>query len=135
VPYPTDRLDSLSPLVDAFLRTYARRYGEESVPETAGLELVTFAVDARAALPHPELRAHDDAGEDASAAKLAVRDVWDAATRSAAPTAVYEGEQLRPGNVIEGPAVVEYAGTTVALASGQRAVVDTLLNLSIRRTS
>jgi N-methylhydantoinase A len=134
VPYPRERPPSLAPLVAEFLRSYALRYGEESLPETAGLELVTFAVEARAELPRPELRAYADAGPDASDAARGVRDVWDAASRAFVPTAVYEGELLRPGNRIEGPAVIEYAGTTVALGGGQDAVVDRLLDLVIRRT-
>jgi N-methylhydantoinase A len=133
VPYPLTTPDSLTSLVDVFLETYARRYGEESVPESAGLELVTFAVEAHAALPRPQLRMFDESGPDASAAHAGEREVWDAAARATAPTAVYEGERLRPGNYVAGPAVIEYDTTTVALTSGQIAVVDTLLNLSIRR--
>jgi N-methylhydantoinase A len=133
VPYPPTRPDSLEPLVDAFLRTYARRYGEESVPESAGLELVTFAVEASAALPRPQLRTFDESGPDASPARVGARKAWDAAARAMAPTDVFEGERLRPGNRVAGPAVIEYDTTTVALTSGQIAVVDSLLNLSIRR--
>jgi N-methylhydantoinase A len=128
VAYP----GSVAPLLDEFLRQYAKRYGEESVPETAGFELVTFAVEARAALPRPELRVHEQAGPDASAALLGTREVWDPPARALVGTAVYDGKELRPGNRIEGPAVVEYPGTTVALTSGQTALVDELLNLSIR---
>jgi N-methylhydantoinase A len=133
VPFPGATPESLAPLVDDFLATYARRYGEESVPESAGLELITFVVEARAPLPRPELRVHEPAGEDASQAHLGEREVWDAAARALVPTSVYAGESLRPGNRIVGPAVVEYAGTTVLLPAGQTALVDELLNLSLRR--
>ena len=36
---------------------------------------------------------------------------------------------------IDGPAIVEYAGTTVAISSGQHASVDELLGISIRRAA
>jgi N-methylhydantoinase A/oxoprolinase/acetone carboxylase beta subunit len=133
IPYPAALPPSLAPLVDDFLRTYARRYGKESLPETAGLELVTFAVDGRARLPRPALREHERAGEDPSAARVGTREVWDPPSRALVPTGVYDGERLRGGFRIDGPAVVEYAGTTVALTSGQVATVDGLLDLSIRR--
>jgi len=118
-----------------FERLYADRYGEESLPSVAGLELVTFVVEARGVLPRPELREHPLAGPDPGAAELAPREAFDAATREVVETAVYDGALLRPGNAVTGPAVVEYPASTVVLSSGQVAVVDALLDLSIRRTA
>jgi N-methylhydantoinase A len=46
--------------------------------------------------------------------------------------AVYDGLLLRAGNVIDGPAIVEYPASTVVLSSGQAATVDGLLDVSIR---
>ncbi len=133
IPYPV-RPASLAPLLREFLDAYAKRYGEESVPETAGFELVTFAVEGRASLPRPELKVHEPGGPDASPARLGTREVWDSSVQAMRPTAIYEGDRLRPGNRVEGPAVIEYAGTTVALLSNQVATVDELLNISIRRS-
>lgn len=133
VPYPARRPDSLAPLLADFLAAYAKRYGEESVPGSAGLELVTFAVEGRATLPRPELRVYEPAGTDSSAARIGTRDVWDSSVQTMLPTAMYEGSQLRPRNRVQGPAVIEYSGTTVALLSSQVAVVDELLNISIQR--
>ena len=119
--------------VTEFLRRYGRRYGEESVPDVTGFELVTFAVEARARLPRPELRRHEPEGPDAAPALLGEREAWDAAAGALVRTRIYEGERLRPGNVVRGPAIVEYAGTTVAVSSGQEMTVDELLNLTVRR--
>jgi N-methylhydantoinase A len=47
-------------------------------------------------------------------------------------TPVFQGTLLRPGNVLEGPAIVEYAASTAVVSGGQTATVDGLLNLSLR---
>jgi N-methylhydantoinase A len=48
-------------------------------------------------------------------------------------TAIYRRDDLRPGDVVEGPAVVEEYGATVPLAPGFRAEVDRFGNLVVTR--
>jgi N-methylhydantoinase A len=48
-------------------------------------------------------------------------------------TAIYRRDDLRPGEVVGGPAVVEEYGATVPLAPGFRAEVDRLGNLIVSR--
>jgi N-methylhydantoinase A len=48
-------------------------------------------------------------------------------------TAIYRRDDLRPGDVVEGPAVVEEYGATVPLAPGFRAEVDRFGNLIVSR--
>jgi N-methylhydantoinase A len=131
---PVPYRGSVQQLLRDFLAAYAQRYGAESVPDTAGFELVTFVVEARGRLPRPQLTRHPAAGDDASSALRGRRAVYDAALDDFADTPVYDGPSLRPGNRIEGPAVVEYDATTVALPSGQEARVDELLGIRITRT-
>lgn len=122
-------------LLGDFERLYAQRYGEESVPRGIGIELVTFSVEALGRLPRPMLMAHEAAGDDASPALRGRRDVWEPILRRFVPTDIFDGAALRPGNRVDGPAVIEFAGTTVALLSGQAATVDELLNISVRRSA
>jgi N-methylhydantoinase A len=131
---PVSYRGSAELLLADFLAAYAQRYGAESVPDTAGFELVTFVVEARGRLPRPQLTRYPVAGEDAVAALRGRRHVYDPALDDFADTPVYDGPALRPGNRIAGPAVVEYAGTTVALPSAQQAVVDELLGIWITRS-
>ena len=122
-------------LLDDFLAAYARRYGEESVPETAGFELVTFVVEAVGSLPRPSLARYPIEGnsEQAEGARCGTRRAYDAGQQTFVETTVYSGPDLRPGNGLTGPAIIEYDGTTVALLSGQTASVDELLGISIRK--
>lgn len=125
----------LERLLGDFERLYAQRYGEESVPRGIGIELVTFSVEALGQFPRPTLLAYEAAGDDASPALRGRRDVWEPSLRRFVPTDIFEGTALRPGNRVDGPAVIEFAGTTVALLSGQAATVDELLNIVVRRSA
>ena len=116
-------------LLRDFLRAYAIRYSEDAIPETAGFELVTFVVEARGLLSRPALARYERGGE---AEPQGARTVYDSTTGAFVETPIYRGESLRPCAGLAGPAVVEYAGTTVALSAGQKATVDELLNISIR---
>ena len=128
---PVPYRGSVEALLEDFLARYAQRYGVEAVPDTAGFELVTFVVAATGRLPRPQPARHAPATEEPRA--TATRRAYDAGTNAFADTPVYDGTELRPGHRLEGPAIVEYPGTTVALLSGQAAGVDELLNIEIRR--
>jgi N-methylhydantoinase A len=114
-----------------FLDVYARRYGEAAVPELAGFELVTFVVLAEGTLRRPQL---GRSPPNRSAARpQAEREVYDPVAGRFVNTPIYTGEELSAGNRLDGPAVVQYATTTLALCSGQRAEVNDLLAVEIRR--
>jgi N-methylhydantoinase A len=130
VPYA----GSPAALIGEFLRIYARRYGEAAVPELAGFELVTFVVLARGTLRRPALRGSASRGAAGPAAPQGERSVYDPLIGDFVSTPVYRGEELRAGDAVEGPAVIQYATTTLALCSGQRAQVGELLEVEIRRT-
>jgi N-methylhydantoinase A len=53
------------------------------------------------------------------------------ASPSAQLTSLYRGEALRPGNCIQGPALIVRSDTTIFLTPGDEAVVDPFLNLLI----
>jgi N-methylhydantoinase A len=128
---------SVPDVVREFLRLYKVRYGEDAIPETAGFELVTFIVKARGQLDRPEFARHRTAATARAprAAHGGVRRAYDPVQSGFVDMPVYRGGELRPGNSLEGPAIVEYPGTTVAVISGQRATVDEFLGISLRRGS
>jgi N-methylhydantoinase A len=125
---------SVPQLLEDFLRAYGVRYSADAIPETSGFELVTFLVEARGKLQRPELARYEAAGTDAAEAAQGSRRAYDPVTEAFVETAIFAGALLRPGNRVAGPAIVEYPGTTVALASGQQAEVDELLGISITRS-
>ena len=129
IPFP----GSIEGLIDNFLQAYMKRYGEEAIPEKAGLEFVTYVIEASGELSRPDSVRYESAGEDASAAIKGQRPVYDLNKKDFIETRVYQGDSLKTGNRIDGPAIVEYAGTTVAIAADQFATINDLLGMSIRR--
>ena len=133
VPSRTLEPEDLDRLVSEFHYRYERIYGPgTSLPE-AGVEINTYRLEGR--IPAQSARAESvrtgslSAGPDAAgdadaleAAKIGVRDVVFSGTP--ARTAVYAGERLPSGVLIAGPAIAEFAGTTVVVGPGQKAVAD-----------
>jgi N-methylhydantoinase A len=60
--------------------------------------------------------------------------VYDTDSDEFRDTPIYAGQKLVPGNLIDGPAVIEYPTTTLALGSGKRARVDELLGVEVSAT-
>ncbi len=123
---------SVQALLADFLRLYAERYGAEAVPELAGFELVTFVVEARGRLRRPVLARNPRRGEDPSHARRGSRPVYDPDSDGFLDTPIYAGPGLLPGNLVRGPAVIEYPTTTIALGSAKFARVDELLGIEVR---
>jgi N-methylhydantoinase A len=110
-------------LVREFHRRYERIYGDgTSLPE-GGIEINTFRVEGRIPSPLSDQSSHARTAPGLlAAARLGERDVtFDGEPQ---PTKVYRGEAMPPGAAVEGPAILEYFGTTAVVAPGQRATAD-----------
>jgi N-methylhydantoinase A len=131
VPVPSVELTEadLASLYDRFEAKYEMLYGKGAAYREAGLELVTFRAEAVGATPKAKLRRFQADGVSPESALKGEREVYFTRTGGYARTPIYDGDRLRPGNEVTGPAVIEYVGTTVAVHPGQRAKVDVYLNL------
>jgi acetone carboxylase beta subunit len=113
--------DDVRALIDAFEDEYGKVYARSAKSPELGY-LVTHAVVTgsvlveKPALPNEEL-----SGEEPGAVKGS-RDVWWRGRWE--PTAIYEQSDLRAGNVIRGPAIVESPADTLAVPPGRRARLD-----------
>lgn len=119
-----------APIVDAFERLYAAKFGGAAAYRRAGLELLTYIVHGYGTLNHPALADEPEATDDASGALVERRGVT-FADRGEVETPIYRTQLLAPGNVVEGPAVIEAPTTTTIVHPGQTARVDRLRNLSL----
>ena len=63
-------------------------------------------------------------GSDSRAARKGERPVFWPETKSYTPTPIFAYESLRPGNVIDGPAVVEGEYTTLVVPGSMTFSVD-----------
>lgn len=134
-PVPTDELDAagLEAVGVAFGHRYEQLYGKGSGFAEAGLQLITYRMQAIGVLPiRPRLGAVGPSTGDAQPASR--RQVYLDARRGWQEADIYDYQGLAEGHELKGPAVVEAPTTTVALPEGCVGRVDRLGNLVIRYT-
>lgn len=111
-----------------FLDEHRRLYGYAI--EQEGVDLVNLRVVARRrfpALPEPNGEPGD---EDPAPGQVGERAVH-FAERGTLPTPVFDRERLRPGNRLDGPAIIEEYDSTAVVPPGQTCRVDPHLQLVI----
>jgi N-methylhydantoinase A len=116
-------------LADNFFREHERVYGYAATTEP--VEIVNLRLTATGAIRRPELRRLPEGTSDSASALKDHRQVW---FEESIRTSVYDRYQLRAGNVISGPAIVEEVDSTTVIHPGYHAVVDTFGNLILEQT-
>lgn len=127
VPDKTLNADDMARLTETFEQRYEAIYGAGTAFRRAGFEIVTFRVDAIGKIRKPVLQKHGSAGKDSSRALKGKRKVFFDSSFIGAD--IYDGDRLKPGNTLKGPAIVEYKGTTAVIHPEQSGIVDNYLNL------
>lgn len=123
--------DSLEQTIQLFERLYEEKYGKESAYREAGIELVSFRLRGEGAVRKPEFTVQDLADRDASHAVAATVEAWVDKQSTLQQVPGYDFNLMRPGNALEGPAIVWTPITTLVVAPGQIATVDEYKNLVI----
>jgi N-methylhydantoinase A/acetophenone carboxylase len=90
------------------------------------LKIRLFRLRATSPAAHPELATYDFVGQSPEKALKGYRDVYwkEGFTR----TAIFSQMELKCGNVIPGPAIIESDDTTILIPLGKKYTVDNLLN-------
>ena len=127
VPWAGQRFDrdSIAALTGAFHSAHEQQYGFASAAET--IQFVHLKVKAVGDLPSPPI---PRLGPGPEAAPAGAREtVFERGRAGSSP--VYRRDGLVPGQVIEGPAIVEQIDTTVIVFPGDRMTADAWGNLVI----
>ena len=111
--------NSLSDLVDLYRQ-------EVGAGNFTGLVIREIRLQATAHLTDPEFPEHPSSGESPEEALKNNRSIYHDGEFRDVP--VYDQELLKSGNVVNGPAFVESASTTILIPSGSRYSVDKYLN-------
>jgi N-methylhydantoinase A/acetophenone carboxylase len=82
----------------------------------------------------PTLKAYKLESENPEKALKGKRDVFWEETSGYISTPIYDLNKLRPGNVVEGPAVIEAETTTVVVNPGWKCAIDKYYNLVLNQT-
>ena len=122
-----------SSLLARFTARYEALYGVGTAYGEAGVELVTLRLHASATVNKPKLEAVTACATAPPAkACAAPRAIFWPELDALLETPIYRAEELRAGNVIMGPAVIEPSVTTIVVRPGQRAELDAYGNIIIQ---
>ena len=122
--------EDISALIEEWARDFERVYGKGVAYTRTGIELVSLDVDAVGKVVKPDLHSYTSGGTDPSKALKGRRGVFfpDHAD-DFKETQVYQYEDLRPDNVVNGPAIIESMTTTIVVPPGKLARVDPYMNV------
>jgi N-methylhydantoinase A len=124
-----EQSDDLASLCRRFDAVHKQRYGHTM---TDPVQIVHVRVRGIGRTPRPELRTIPGRAAGAPTPRTS-RKAFCFAHRATVDFAVYDRDELRDGDVVLGPAIVEEATTTLAFFSDQRASVDKFGHLFITR--
>jgi N-methylhydantoinase A len=117
-----------SRLAEDFHRAHDQTYGYAR--RGAPIEYVNVRVRAIGRVTPPALARYPSADSDASPALLERR-LLTLSAGSSVNVPIYQGDALRPGNLIAGPALIIRPDTTILIGAPDRATVDPFLNVLI----
>lgn len=113
--------------VEIFRATHEREY---TYRLPAAVELVGIHLIASAGVGKPDLVPQPLTDAPASTEETGRRTVNQALEGTHRAT-IHDGDRLRPGMTLQGPAIIEESGTTIVLHPGNRARMDEYRNLHI----
>jgi N-methylhydantoinase A len=120
----------LARIHQTFEDTYNRKYGQGAAYRKAGIEARTYQVRGIGKIPKPAWIKHEPDGADAVEALKETRQVYFKGGWRATP--VYAREQMRTGNRISGPALVEAVDTTVLVPPDMSLTIDRFGNMVMK---
>ncbi|MCH2115659.1 MAG: hydantoinase/oxoprolinase family protein [Pirellulales bacterium] len=129
VPQRTLEQADAAELNQRFYQEHERAYGYSTSDQPT--EIVNVRISAIGSISRPQLRVFEEGGLDSSAARKNRRQVYFPEAKKTLPCEVYDRYQLKYGNRIAGPAIVEEIDSTVLIHPGSHADVDRFGNLVI----
>ena len=124
--------ESMRRMSEDFEARYAALFGADAGYRQAGVVITALTVEIVGRVTKPRFRGVDVTPRDAAVGKIRRhRDVYWHEHEDRVRTAVWTGPLLEPGDVVVGPAVVEYPHTTVVVRPGMTMQVDGLGSLRI----
>ncbi|MFC1906658.1 hydantoinase/oxoprolinase family protein [Chloroflexota bacterium] len=108
--------EDVQEIMQQFQKRYEEVYGAGSAYPAAGIELISFSVDAVAKTPKPLMVPYEGKGPDPAKALKGMRNVFfPGGVRKFLDTRIYDFDNLEPGNILSGPCIIESATTTIII--------------------
>jgi N-methylhydantoinase A len=124
VPESLLRAGNLDEIRRLFSREHNRLYGYDLYAEGTQVELVNIRLSTIGLVQKPALPVEPFAGADARAARKGRRPMYLGTREEFFDVDVYDGDRLRHGNALEGPALIETVNTTVVVPEGFHLSID-----------
>ncbi len=127
---PVPRINTsadLAALIKAFENEYKTVYSELAMSPGGGVEIISIGLVASAPAAKPKIVKKKLVSKDPSPALKGERDVFFEGKWTS--TRVFEAMKLETGNVIDGPAIIEFSDTTLVVPRGRRVTVDEYSNM------
>ena len=124
---PCRRIRSLADaerIWEAFIESYKRRFSEYSLYVEGGVMIEAFILHVSLPAHPPELPVWEESPSGPMRALKGRREVYWVYENAWMSTPVYRFELLGPGNLIEGPAIIESGYTTWVIPMGYRFTLD-----------
>src|SRR5271168_861755 len=112
-------------VIDAFNKEFSEAFSPFVVNPEGGVFIESFILKAIVLTKKAELPEMPLEGSNPGAAKKAERPVYWPGAGDYRTTPIYTSESLRPGNVVEGPAVIEGQYTTIVVPASLHYRIDT----------
>ena len=100
----------------------------------AGIEMTRFRLSAAGRIEHPEFTAQPLADASPDSARSGRRRIFVDGHDSLTEADIYDFEKMRPGNIINGPAVIHTPITTIVIQDSQHGFMDGYKNVVIEVT-
>lgn len=126
VEYNEASIKNTRNLIDAFNDEYKKIY---LYCYDDPIQIINFNLTAIGTISKPNVVIGEMAGKDASKAVIGKRLV--SADNSFVEYKLYDRDKLEPGNVIDGPAIIEQMDSTTIILPGQSGNVDKYYNITI----
>jgi N-methylhydantoinase A len=117
--------------IDRFETRYEQRYGEGSAFKQGGIEMTEFRVRGVGPLSTPELKEHPVSESDPDRARLGTKEMQFESSDGRIDAALYDFEELTPGDEITEPGVILTPVTTIVVNPGDVARMDAYRNVRI----
>ena len=127
-------LDDVKVICQVFFQEFRDVYGAVAMYPLGGIEIQNFVLHSILPQPKIELPKYPLAGEKVFKSALkGERPVYWEECGGYRPTPILDQTELRPQNIVEGPAVIEGKDTNVVLHPGAKLTVDPYLNFLIEK--
>lgn len=127
IDIPSD-VKSMDEIVECFAKFHRDQYGyaEDTTPDIINVRLSAFGRTSKPKFPPCE-----DCGADSTHALKGSRRAFFHELGDMVDTNVYDGQLMKTGNTIYGPAIIELPTTTIVVRPEQKAYVDSYSNFNI----